>query len=296
MPKQKKSPKKKSPSQDRSPLAKSDVASLLAEIADIMEILGENPFKSRAYATAARVVESLTGDLQEMVVSRELMNVKGIGKGIFEKIQTLIETGSLPLHEELKSRIPDGLLGLLRIPGMGPKKVKAVYEKLGVKSVGELEYACVENRLSELDGFGARSQEKILAGIQNLKKYMERHLLSIAYEEAMGIYPEITRHPDVQRHLLAGSLRRFKETIKDIDILVSAKRSSSVMERFSSLTRVESVVAKGKTKSSVILKSGINADLRVVTDKEFPFASHYFTGSKEHNTQMWVGRRGWVSS
>ncbi len=251
-----------------------------------MEILGENPFKSRAHQTASRVIESLSGDLNEMVQSGELLNVKGIGKGIFEKIEILLNTGVLPAYEELKSRIPEDLLELLRIPGMGPKKVKAVHEKLGVKNIGELEYACAENRLVELDGFGAKSQEKILVGIQNLKKYMERHLLSTALEEASLIYDEIAKHRDVQRHLLAGSLRRFKETIKDIDILVSAKKSERIMEHFTALHNVDSVVAKGKTKSSIVLDSGINADLRVVADEQFPYASHYFTGNKEHNTQM----------
>ncbi len=268
------------------PINKSDVASLLAEIADIMEILGENPFKSRAHAAAARVIDTLSGNLQEMVESGELLKIKGIGKGIFEKIQILFETGDLPSYRELKARIPDGLLELLRIPGMGPKKVKAVFEKLGVKNIGELEYACKENRLSELDGFGAKSQEKILAGIQNIKKYNERHLLSTALAEASIIYDAIAGHPDVQRHLLAGSLRRIKETIKDIDILVSAKKSARIMDRFVGLPNVENVIAKGETKSSVMLKTGINADIRVVTDREFPFAAHYFTGSKEHNTEM----------
>ncbi len=286
MPKQNKKPPQKIPKRDKPAISKSDVASLLAEISDIMEILGENPFKSRAHTTAARVIDTLSGDLHEMVESGELLKIKGIGKGIFEKIRILLETGTLPSYEELKSRIPEGLLELLHIPGMGPKKVKAVYEKLSVKNIGELEYACAENRLAELDGFGMKSQEKILAGIKNLKKYMERHLLSTASEEASKIYKKIAEHKDVKQHLLAGSLRRFKETIKDIDILVSAKTSERIMEAFTSLAGVDSIIAKGTTKSSIMLTSGINADLRVVADKEFPFASHYFTGSKEHNTEM----------
>jgi DNA polymerase (family 10) len=289
MPKQKKQKKKLSQRKQKlleHPISKYDVASLLAEIADIMEILGENPFKSRAHVAAARAIETLSGDLQEMVESGELLKVKGIGKGIFEKIRILFDTEDLPSYRELKARVPDGLLELLRIPGMGPKKVKAVFEKLEVTNIGELEYACKENRLSELDGFGVKSQDKILAGIQNLKKYMERHLLSTAQTEAAVIYDEIAGHPDVQRHLLAGSLRRFRETIKDIDILVSAKKSGGIMDRFVGMPNVESVLAQGETKSSVMLTTGINADIRVVTDREFPFAAHYFTGSKEHNTAM----------
>ncbi|MFH1754097.1 MAG: DNA polymerase/3'-5' exonuclease PolX, partial [Candidatus Latescibacterota bacterium] len=286
MPKQKKKHSLKKQTLLKSPITKSDVASLLAEIADVMEILGENPFKSRAHLAAARIIDTLNGNLQDMVESGELMEVKGIGKGIFEKIKILLDTGDLPSYRELKDRVPDGLLELLRIPGMGPKKVRAVFEKLAVTNIGELEYACQENRLSELDGFGAKSQDKILAGIQNLKKYMERHLLSTAQEEAAVIYGAIAKHADVQRHLLAGSLRRHRETIKDIDILVSAKKSARIMDHFTQMANVKSIIAKGDTKSSVMLTTGINADIRVVTDREFPFAAHYFTGSKEHNTEM----------
>ena len=266
--------------------ANSDVAALLAEMADILEILGENPFKSRAHRTAARVIETLSGDLYKLVASSELLEVKGIGKGIFHKIKVLLDTGSFPPEDDLKSRLPDGLLELLRIPGMGPRKVKTVYEKLGVKNIGELEYACSENRLSELTGFGAKSQDKILLGIQNLKKYQQRSLLSTAQAGAEAVLSELSSHPDVKKIMLAGSLRRVKETIKDIDILVSSKKSEAVMAAFTSLPEADGIIASGRTKSSIMLRSGINVDLRVVGDKEFPFASHYFTGSKEHNTEL----------
>jgi DNA polymerase (family 10) len=264
----------------------SEVAALLDETADILDILGENPFKSRAHRAAARVIETLSGNLYNLVASGELLEVKGIGQGLFHKIKTLLETGSFPPEDDVKSRLPEGLLDLLRIPGMGPKKVKAVYERLNIKNIGELEYACSENRLSELDGFGAKSQEKILQGIRNLKKYRERSLLSTAMAGAEVILSALSVHPDVEKILLAGSLRRFRETIKDIDILVSARKSEAVMEAFTSLPEAESVIAGGPTKSSITLKSGLNVDLRVVGNKEFPFASHYFTGSKEHNTEL----------
>ena len=266
--------------------ANSDVAALLAEMADILEILGENPFKSRAHRTAARVIETLSDDLYKLVASSELLEVKGIGKGIFHKIKILLDTGSFPPEDDLKSRLPDGLLELLRIPGLGPRKLRAVYEKLGVKNIGELEYACSENRLSELIGFGVKSQDKILLGIQNLKKYQQRSLLSTAQAGAEAVLAELSRHPDVKKIMLAGSLRRIKETIKDIDILVSSKKSEAVMAAFTSLPEADGIIASGRTKSSIMLRSGINVDLRVVGDKEFPFASHYFTGSKEHNTEL----------
>jgi DNA polymerase (family 10) len=267
-------------------ITKTDVAEILGDIASILDILGENPFKVRSYENAARVVASLTGDLGEMIASGELLNVKGIGKSLFSHIEELYKTGKLEAYEEMKTRIPAGLLELLRIPGMGPKKVKAVYEKLGVQSIDDLERAANENRVAALDGFGTRTQIKILYGIQTVKKFSERHLLYNVMEEADAIYDEIAKHPDVIRSLVAGSLRRHRETIKDIDLLASATDPDRIIERFTTLPRVATVVAKGKTKSSVVLKSGINADLRVVADEEFPFAANYFTGSKEHNTEL----------
>lgn len=277
----KKTPRKASP-----PVTKSDIAAILEEMAEILEILGENPFKIRSYQTAARAISALPDNLGDMIASGDLLNVKGIGKSLFSHIEELHNTGRLEVYEKVKAKIPEGLLEILRIPGMGPKKVKAVYEKLGVETIDQLESAAHENKVAALDGFGTRTQVKILYGIQNVRKYSERHLLSTARIEAQGLYDEIATHPDVKRALLAGSLRRSRETIKDIDILVSAAKPDAVLERFSTLPRVASVTAKGKTKSSVVLDSGINADLRVVSDEEFPFASHYFTGSKEHNTQM----------
>lgn len=266
--------------------SKTDVARIFEEMASILDILGENPFKIRSYENAARVVGSLPGDLGEMVASGELLNVKGIGKSLFSHIEELLATGKLSAYEELKAKVPPGLLDMLRIPGMGPKKVKAVYEKLGVKTIDELERAANENRVAALDGFGTRTQIKILYGIQSVKRFSERHLLHNALEEARALHDEIAEHPGVTRSLVAGSIRRHRETIKDIDILATASDPEGVMERFTSFPRVAAVAARGKTKSSVVLKSGINADLRVVAEAEFPFAANYFTGSKEHNTEM----------
>jgi DNA polymerase (family 10) len=266
--------------------AKTDVARVLDDMASILDILGENPFKVRSYENAARAVENLPGDLDEMIASGELLNVKGIGKSLFSHIEELCRTGKLAAYEEMKAKVPPGLLDLLRIPGMGPKKVKAVYEKLGVKTIDDLERAANENRVAALDGFGTRTQIKILYGIQTVRKFSERHLFHNALEEARAIHEEIARHPDAIRSLVAGSIRRHRETVKDIDLLVSAREPDGIMELFTTLPRVATVVAKGKTKSSVVLKSRINADLRVVGDEEFPFAVNYFTGSKEHNTEM----------
>jgi len=267
-------------------VGKEEVASMLEELSVMLEILGANPFRCRAYANAARILDGLSGDLGEMVRTGELLELKGIGKGIFEDIASALETGSFPLYDETSDKIPDGLMEMLRIPGFGPKKVKAVYDKLGIETIDGLEKAAREDELSGLLGFGAKTQQKIIDGIENLRKYQDRFLISTAEKQADEIRRELEGHPDVKRLLVAGSLRRRKETIGDIDILVTAKNSDNIMEAFTTLPRVRSVVAKGSTKSSIVYGPGINVDLRVVKDSEFAFASHYFTGSKEHNTEI----------
>ena len=289
-PKKSPSPKKAKPQRQHGPskpsITKSDVVRIFDDMASILDILGENPFKIRSYENAARVIDGLTEDLGEMIASGELLNVKGIGKSLFAHIEELRDTGRLEVYEQAKAKVPEGLLDMLRIPGMGPKKVKAVYEKLGVKTIDELELAANDNKVAALDGFGTKTQINILYGIQSVRKFSERHLFNIAMDEARGIYDEIVKHPGVKRAQIGGSLRRCRETIRDIDILVSSSASGAVMERFTTLPRVATIIAKGKTKSSVVFTSGIASDLRVVSDKEFPFAANYFTGSKEHNTEL----------
>ncbi len=267
-------------------VGKDEISGMFEDLAVMLEILGANPFRCRAYSNAARVLDNLTGDLREMIETKELLKVKGIGKGIFEDINSALQSGSFPLYEDTRQNIPDGLLDMLRIPGFGPKKVRAVYEKLELITIDELEQAAREDRLAGLSGFGAKTQEKILTGIENLRKYQDRFLYSTAEKHARVIYDTIQKHPDVKQHLLGGSLRRHKETIGDIDILVTARKSESIMEAFTTMDAVRSIIAKGPTKSSIIYGPGINVDLRVVKDNEFAFASHYFTGSKEHNTEI----------
>ncbi len=267
---------------------KKEVASILEEIGVLLELKGENPFKTRAYFNAARTISGLTDDLQELVESGEIGAIKGIGKALAGKITALVTTGKLPYYEELKAEFPPAIFELMNIPGLGPKKIKKLYDALGIGSLVELEYACNENRLVDLEGFGAKTQENILKGIDARKKYSEKFHYPVAEEAASHIHDHIRKAKGIERSEIAGSLRRRKEIIGDIDILVSAsqKDTAGIMKRFTSAPVVERVIAEGKTKSSVILKSGINVDVRVVADKEFPFALHYFTGSKEHNVQM----------
>ena len=260
----------------------------LEEMSLMLDLKGENPFKIRAYSNAARTLQGVTEDINKLVEAGDITHIKGIGKGIAEVITELVQTGQSSHLEELRASIPAGMMQMLKIPGMGPKKVKAVWEKLGISTVGELEYACNENRLVDLEGFGQKTQEKILLGIEMLKKYAERHLISLGRAEAEVLYEKVKKFPGIIRGEIAGSIRRWKETIKDIDILVSAKDADrdQITERFTQLPQVDFIIAKGNTKSSVTLKSGINADLRIVSDEQFPYALHHFTGSKEHNVSM----------
>lgn len=265
---------------------KHEIAEVLAEMAAIFEIRDENPFKIRAYQNAARIIEGLSDDLEKLIKQGELVNIKGIWKNLADHIAELASTGKLKEYEKLRKSIPEGVFEMLRIQGVGPKKVKVLWEKLAIKTIGELEYACKENRLVDLNGFGEKTQQKILQGIEYLRRFEDQHLFSSAHAAAAEIFEKISSNKNVIRAEIAGSIRRRKELIRDIDILAAAGNAGPLMDLFVGLPQVDSVTAKGETKSAVVLKSGIAADLRVVSDGEFPFALHYFTGSKQHNVAM----------
>lgn len=267
---------------------KNQVADILDEIGTLLELKGENQFKTRAYGNAARTLRGLTEDLQQLVQEDRLREVKGIGEALSLKIVELVTTGKLKYYEDLRRTFPAGLMDMLRIPGFGPKKAKRLYEELGIGSIDELEKACQEDRLSGLEGFGEKSQQKILEGIQQVRQFSGRHLFHVAAQAALPLFAAIKKHPKVIRAELAGSLRRHKETIKDIDIVASCKDSDrdAIFEFFIKQPGVQSVIAKGETKSSVLLESGIPADLRLLKDAQFPYLLHHFTGSAEHNIAM----------
>jgi len=267
---------------------KKQIASILDEMGTLFELKGENPFKCRAFHNAARVVEGLTADISALVESGEIRSVKGIGGGLAKVIGELVRTGSCVEHESVKSSLPEGLLQMLRIPGLGPKRIKILYEKLKIKSIEELKSACENHRLAKLDGFGEKTEENILKGIDLIAKSSDKHHYPAARMAAEKILEVIGALPEVKRCEVAGSLRRKKEIIGDIDIVVSSTEKSrgKIFDAFVEHADVQSVIGRGDTKSSVVLKSGINCDLRIVTDAEFPFALNYFTGSKEHNVEM----------
>ncbi|MSR78176.1 MAG: DNA polymerase/3'-5' exonuclease PolX [Candidatus Omnitrophica bacterium] len=262
---------------------KSQVIQILEEFATLLELKSENPFKVRAFQNAARALETHAQDLKSLIESGELEKIKGIGKGISHVIHELYEKGFSQDHKDLRKGFPDSLFDLFRVQGLGAKRIKVLYDKLHIRSLGELEYACKENRLLKLDGFGTKSQENILKGIEYLKKSSGKSLLSSARQESAKLIAYLEKQKGISRIEIAGSLRRSKEIIGDIDILVSAADPVKIHTAFIKYPEVESVLAHGETKSSVALKSGMNCDLRTVTEKEFPFALQYFTGSKEHN-------------
>ncbi len=265
---------------------KREVATILNDIGIMLELKGENPFKARAYYNGARAIERLDEDLRTMVEEGTLGNIDGIGEALEEKITELVATGTLIYYEELKASFPSTLFELLQIPGLGPKRVKSLYENLNITNIGELEYACMENRLLTLPGFGPKMQDNILRGIENLKLYRNKYLYLEAYTEAEEIIDRLKRHPDTIDIDIAGSLRRHKEVIGDVDIVLSANCSQDIMNLFSSLPKVDEVIAKGNTKTSIRLKNGMAVDLRVVKPHQYPYVLNHFTGSKEHNTHM----------
>src|SRR5438876_4777689 len=245
---------------------KDKVAEILVEIGVLLELKGENPFKTRAYTNAARAVENLDESLEKVIAEDRLGEIKGIGEALQKKITELVTTGRLVYHEELKASIPPGLLAILEIPGVGPKKIKALHDKLRITTVEQLEEACKNGRVAELPGFGAKTAANICEGINRRRTYAPRHLLVEGLAAAEPLLEALRGHPDVIRCSTAGSLRRFKEVIGDIDFLVSSKQPAKVIDFFASQSNVVSVTAKGETKASVILPGGIQSDLRVVSD------------------------------
>lgn len=279
-------PGKPSPAKPARALKNTDVARRLDEVAAMLEILGDNPFRIRAFSNAARAVYDLSDDVNKLAESGELLEVRGIGKSIFADIQQMLATGTFDEFERLSAKVPPGMLEMLRVSGLGPKKAKLIHDKLGIKSLEELEQAGRNGWLAELPGFGEKTQTNILEGIARYRKYQSRFLFSTAWDEASAILDVVRAVPGVTRSFIGGSLRRCRETIGDIDILATAEDAEPVMKALVGMANVATIVGHGPTKSSVILESGIHVDLRVVKDDEFAAAAHYFTGSKAHNTEV----------
>ena len=277
-------------------ISKEYVAQVLEHIATMLELKGENVFKIRAYQNAARAMETFGGNLQKAVGEGTLATVPGIGKAIAEKLTELVVTGNLSYYNILKAEFPPGIFEMFGIPGMGPKKIQAVWQKLGIVSIADLEAGCKDGRVAALRGFGEKTAANILKSIEDTKKHAGRFRVGEIAADAEEMLDDLRGHPDVTRVAACGSYRRRRETCGDLDFLVSTKEPAAVSDFFVAHPFVESVIAHGATKSSVRWKSGIQADLRVVSDGQFPFALNYFTGSKEHNIVMRQRAlsRGWT--
>lgn len=267
-------------------MTRNEIVDALEEIAVLLELQGENPFKIRAYQNGARAVETLTEDLDVLVREGRLGEVKGIGEALAKKINELWTTGRLEFLERQRAAVPPGFLQLLEIPGLGAKKIRALHAALGVDCIDKLSAACLAGTVAELAGFGAKTQQKLLDGIRNREAYGRRHHWWKAFTVAEPILAGLRALPQVERAEHAGSLRRGLETVGDLDFIVAAADAAPVMAWFTSMPGVAEVTGHGETKSSVRLADGLQADLRVVPPAQFAYALHHFTGSKEHNVQM----------
>jgi DNA polymerase (family 10) len=267
-------------------LSKAAIAEILENIARLLELKEENPFKIRAYTNAAHALETFGGNLPKLVEENRLEEIPGIGKAISEKIRELVETGELQFYRELRSEFPEKIFELFSMPGLGARKIKALHERLKIGSIDELAAACRDGRVGELPGFGKKTADNLLKAIEMREKHAGSFRLGDVATVAERIANDLRDHPDAIQVSAAGSYRRRKEVLHDLDFIVSTRKPEAISEYFVTHETVESVLVHGETKSSVRLHSGVQADLRVVKPEEFAFALNYFTGSKEHNIVM----------
>lgn len=265
---------------------KDEVARILIECGEILEISGAGPFVVRAYANGARALESWQGDLESLVKAGEVTSIRGIGKGLAALIEELVVDGESEVEAEIRELVPESLLELLRIPGLGPKKVRAIYENLDIVTIAELESACNEQQIRELAGFGERTEQTIIKGIKNLRRFAGRNLAAQMRVVASRFIESVQGAHGIDQAQLAGSLRRCRETIGDIDILAATDDPTAARDAFLATDGIQEVESKGDTKTRILSEEGVGVDLRVVTPEQFAPALHHFTGSREHNTRL----------
>ena len=262
-----------------------EVAQVFEEVADLLDIQGENPFRVRAYRNAARTVRDLSEPLAEMPPEK-LEDLSGIGKDLAGKIRTLLETGDLPLRQELRGQVPPGLRDLIAVPGLGPKRAQTLHQRLRIGSLDDLHQAAQKHRIRRLRGFGARMEEKILQALEGREEAGRRVSLAEAKVFADAVFRHLKSTPGIGHVEVAGSFRRRKETVGDLDLLVTCRRPGPVMDRLADYQAVAEVLARGPTKMSVRLRNGLQLDLRVVPAASYGAALQYFTGSKEHGIRL----------
>jgi DNA polymerase (family 10) len=265
---------------------KDEIIGVFENIARLLELKGENPFKIRAYLHASKALETLAEPLEKLIAEERLVAVDGIGKATAEKIATLSTTGRLDYYNDLRDEFPPDILTIFDIQGLGGKKIKVLWDSLKIHSITGLERACKDGRVATLPGFGEKTATNILKAIEHMRSHAGEFRYGDIAALAGSLLEDLRTHPEVGQAQIAGSFRRKKEIVRDLDFLVSTKKPEAVMEFFTTHPMVENILAHGATKSSVILQNGIQCDLRAVTAAEFPFALNYFTGSKEHNVRM----------
>jgi DNA polymerase (family 10) len=272
-----------------------DATAIFERIATLLEMQGENPFKVRAYRTGAEVVESFSGDIMKLAAENQLAGIKGLGEALRDKLHEMATTGRLEFYEKLKAEFPDTIFELFDVQGLGPKKIAALHAELGVSSIADLRRACESGEAAKLSGFAAKTVEKILESIAFREQHASEFKLDQVHALVQQILEALREHPNVSQAEICGSFRRGKETVHDLDFLVSTKQPEKVIEYFVTLPQVVDVIAQGATKASIHATHGIQCDLRAVASKEFPFALMYFTGSKEHNVaiRQRALNRGW---
>jgi len=266
------------------PVHNADIGAIFEEIADLLEIRGENPFRVRAYRNAARSVGELGRDLATLLEEgQDLPKIPGVGADLAAKIREICKTGTCRLLEQLHREMPPAITELLKIPGLGPKRVRLLHDKLKIRAVEDLKRAARAGRIREIAGFGAKTEESILHALAERGEAPERCKLAVAAQYAAALEAYLAKVSGVQKVTVAGSFRRMRETVGDLDILVAARAGSPVMERFTHYDEVKNVLSHGDTRSSVTLKCGLQVDLRLVPPESYGAALHYFTGSKAHN-------------
>lgn len=268
------------------PLTNQEIADIFSNIADMLEIMGENRFKFLSYRRAGETLGELPRDLQAYVDDNSIQDIPGIGKAIADKIKELLTTGKLKYYEKLREEVPETLLEIVRINGVGPKKAKLFWDNLGITTLADLEAAAKSGKLRDLPGMGAKSEQKILDGIQALARNTDRTPIGRAQRAAETILAELLKLPQAQHGVIAGSLRRGRPTIGDVDILIASDDPDPIMRAFVQQERVVRVLGHGSSKSSVELRGGLQVDVRVLPPERFGTALQYFTGSKAHNVRI----------
>lgn len=269
------------------PVHNDEIAKVFEEMADLLEIEEANPFRVRAYRNAARTVSTLGTELSVLLEQGEdLTRLPGIGKELAAKIREMMGSGHVAALDKLHHEVPASLEALLQLPGLGPKRVKALYQELGIKTLAQLKRAAMAGQLQQLDGFGAKTERSILDSLAAHREVERRFLCSVASGYAESLIAHLQMSKEVKRVVVAGSYRRGRETVGDLDILVTTDEAMSVMQHFIGYDAIDEIVSSGHTRATVRLRNGLQVDLRVVAPESFGAALHYFTGSKPHNIAL----------